>query len=58
MNRKYHFSLKWRKPKPLVERRNCLGIAERLDFHGSVLTPLEEPALQKLAQEIEARLPD
>ena len=26
MNRKYHFSLKWRKPKPLVERRNCLGL--------------------------------
>ena len=58
MNRKYHFSLKWRKPKPLVERRNCLGLAERLDFHGSVLIPLEERALQELAQEIEARLPD
>jgi N-methylhydantoinase A len=58
MNRKYHFSLKWRKPKPLVERRNCLGIVERLDFHGHVLIPLEESALQELAQQIEARLPD
>ena len=27
MNRKHHFSLKWRKPKPLVERRNCFGVA-------------------------------
>jgi N-methylhydantoinase A len=58
MNRKYHFSLKWRKPKPLVERRNCLGVAERLDFHGQVLIPLEDSALLELAQQIEARLPD
>jgi N-methylhydantoinase A len=58
MNRKYHFSLKWRKPKPLVERRNCLGVAERLDFHGRVLIPLEDSALRDLAQQIEARLPD
>jgi N-methylhydantoinase A len=58
MNRKYHFSLKWRKPKPLVERRNCLGLAERLDFHGRVLVPLEDSALQELAQQIAARLPE
>jgi N-methylhydantoinase A len=58
MNRKYHFSLKWRKPRPLVERRNCLGLTERLDFHGAVLIPLEESALRELAQQIEARLPD
>ena len=58
MNRKYHFSLKWRKPTPLVERRNCLGIAERLDFHGRVLVALEESALEELARQIEARLPN
>ena len=58
MNRKYHFSIKWRKPKPLVERRNCLGLAERRDFHGRVLLPLQDSALEGLAQQIEARLPD
>jgi len=58
MNRKHHFSLKWRKPKPLVARRNCLGLAERLDFHGRVLVPLEESALQELAQRIEVLLPE
>jgi N-methylhydantoinase A len=58
MNRKYHFSLKWRKPKPLVERRNCLGVTERVDFHGRVLVPLEDSALEDLAQQIEARLPE
>ena len=55
MNRKHHFSLEWTKPKPLVERRNCLGVAERLDFHGDVVTPLTEEALEALASEITAR---
>src|SRR5215218_9311603 len=56
MNRKHHFSLKWTKPSPLVERRNCLGVAERLDFHGRVVTPLTTGALDELASAIEARL--
>ncbi len=56
INRKYHFSLRWRKPRPLVERRNCIGLAERLDFHGAVLTPLLDAELERLAAEIEERL--
>jgi N-methylhydantoinase A len=58
MNRKYHFSLKWRKPKPLVERRNCFGLTERLDFRGRVLVALQDSGLEGLAQQIEARLPE
>lgn len=30
------------KPVPLVDRRNVRGIAERLDFRGDVLAPLDE----------------
>jgi N-methylhydantoinase A len=56
MNRKYHFSLEWTKPRPLVERRNCLGVAERLDFHGRTLTPLTDEALEDLAARIAARI--
>src|SRR5215213_8076200 len=56
MNRKYHFSLKWTKPRPLVERRNCIGVAERLDFHGQTLIPLTDEALEDLALRIEERL--
>jgi N-methylhydantoinase A len=56
MNRKYHFSLNWHKPKPLVERCNCLGLVERLDFHGRVLIPLEESELRGLAQRIKKPL--
>src|SRR5215211_7352350 len=58
MNRKHHFSLKWTKPRPLVERRNCLGVAERLDFHGRLLIPLSEEALEDLASRIARRLAD
>ncbi|HEU5431532.1 MAG TPA: hydantoinase/oxoprolinase family protein [Thermomicrobiales bacterium] len=58
VNRKHHFSLRWRKPRPLVERRHCIGVAERLDFHGEVLTPLNDAALGDLAAEIDRRLDD
>src|SRR3954464_4930400 len=58
MNRKYHFSLKWTKPRPLVERRNCLGVAERLDFHGQTLIPLTDEALEDLADRIAQRVAD
>src|SRR5918995_353180 len=56
MNRKHHFSLKWTKPRPLVERRNCLGVTERLDFHGHTLIPLTEEALEDLADRIAGRI--
>src|SRR4051812_8115321 len=56
MNRKHHFSLKWTKPRPLVERRNCFGVAERLDFHGQTLLPLTDEALDDLAECVAARL--
>jgi N-methylhydantoinase A len=56
MNRKHHFSLEWTKPQPLVERRNCLGVAERLDFHGRVIAPLTEEGLADLANRVEARM--
>jgi N-methylhydantoinase A len=58
MNRKHHFSLKWTKPRPLVERRNCLGVAERLDFHGRTLIPLTDEALEDLAIRLAGRIAD
>src|ERR1041384_812972 len=58
MNRKHHFSLTWTKPEPLVERRNCLGVAERVDFHGNVLIPLTDENLEDLAARIAERLTD
>ena len=48
INRKNHFSLKWTKPKSLVERRNCLGVDEPLNVHGRVHAPLDGAALEDL----------
>src|ERR671937_2898712 len=45
INRKHHYDFHWRKPTPLVRRRDCLGVAERLDEEGAPITPLDGAAL-------------
>ncbi len=45
INRKHHYDFHWRKPTPLVRRRDCVGVVERLDEEGRVLTPLDADAL-------------
>ena len=42
------YNLHWRKPAPLVSRRDCYGIPERIGHDGSVLVPLTESALDDL----------
>ncbi|MFS4467248.1 hydantoinase/oxoprolinase family protein [Maribacter sp. 2210JD10-5] len=37
-------------PKPLVPRNQRIGVAERVDTHGTILTPLDEDALGSLAK--------
>lgn len=56
MNRRYHYSYDWVKPAPLVEKRNCLAVDERIDSRGRVLVPLTPAKLESLAQDIEERL--
>ena len=34
INRKYLYDLQWTKPEPLVARRDCLGVRERVDASG------------------------
>lgn len=40
LNRPFAFDLHWRKPDPLVLRRHCLGVSERLGADGAVVTEL------------------
>jgi N-methylhydantoinase A len=47
INRKHHYDFHWRKPTPLVRRRDCLGVVERLDEEGNVLTALDLEALDE-----------
>ncbi|MFQ5763070.1 MAG: hydantoinase/oxoprolinase family protein, partial [Candidatus Bathyarchaeia archaeon] len=55
MNRKSHYDLTWIKPKPLVKRRNCREVEERIDYQGRVLKALNEKELEALASELRSR---
>jgi N-methylhydantoinase A len=52
-NRKFHYDLHWRKPKPFLNRRDCLGVAERVDYQGRVVSPLLPEGLENLGGELE-----
>ncbi|MBV8429042.1 MAG: hydantoinase/oxoprolinase family protein, partial [Hyphomicrobiales bacterium] len=51
-NRKAHYDMSWVKPKPLVRRRHCFELDERVDAGGQVVRPLDEAQLRRLASEI------
>ena len=46
-NRKAHYDMSWVKPKPLVKRRHCFELAERIDAYGAVVTPLDLEAARR-----------
>src|SRR5713226_8485094 len=56
MNRRYHYSLVWTKPKPLVKHRDCVGVRERIDHQGRVVIPLDDQALASVAEEVARRI--
>lgn len=51
-NRKHHYDLSWIKPKPLVKRRNCYEINERITHKGEILKEVQEEEVKKIAEEI------
>src|SRR2546427_6224743 len=56
MNRRYHYSLVWTKPRPLVKHGDCVGVRERLTESGRIRIPLGHEALEAAAREVERRL--
>ncbi len=46
------YDLHWEKPKPLVRRRDCVGVRGRVDHHGSVVEPLAEDDLAALLERL------
>jgi N-methylhydantoinase A len=52
-NRKYHYDMSWVKPKPLVKRRHCFEVDERIDAYGHVVKPLDEAEITTLARRIQ-----
>jgi N-methylhydantoinase A len=56
-NRKAHYDMSWVKPKPLVKRRHCFELAERIDAYGQVVLPLDEAEVRRVALQI-ASMPE
>lgn len=56
LQRKHHYDLRWIKPDPFCERRDCLGVVERVDKDGAIVTPLTEDALASLGDAVAERL--
>ena len=54
-NRRSHYDLHWRKPRPFVERHLCFGVRERVDHAGRVVVPLDEEQVDATVDEL-ARL--
>ena len=45
INRPRAYDLLWQKPDPLVAKRHCYGISERIGSEGEILLPLTEDAV-------------
>ncbi|MEI6114101.1 MAG: hydantoinase/oxoprolinase family protein [Burkholderiales bacterium] len=46
------YDIQWRPTRPLVPRHLRLGVRERMDYQGSVLTPLDERAARDVLQQL------
>lgn len=44
------YNAQYRKPKPLIERKDVVGISGRLEYDGNELTPLDEEAVRSAAE--------
>lgn len=55
INRKDHYNLRWNKPDPLVERKNCHGVTERVNYKGEILDPLNEAELRATVRDLSDR---
>lgn len=51
-NRKHHYDSLWNKSKPLMKRRDCFEVDERIMADGSILTPLDEDQVREMARGI------
>ena len=56
INRRFHYDLDWVKPAPFAERRDCLGVRERISKDGDVHIPLDTQELDRLRAVVAERL--
>jgi N-methylhydantoinase A len=51
-NRRYHYDLHWRKPRPFLDRWQCSGVRERIDQTGSVVAALTNGECAQVAERV------
>lgn len=49
------YDLFWEKPKPIVRRSDIFEVAERMDFEGNVLLPLNRQEIYRIISELKKR---
>ena len=47
------YDLNWARPKPLVQRRDSIGVVGRVDQHGREIEPLDEGTLEPIREWLE-----
>jgi 5-oxoprolinase (ATP-hydrolysing) len=48
------YDLQWERPRPLVKRRDCIGVAERVASDGSIVQPLDRAELDRVEKLVSA----
>ena len=56
INRRHHYDLDWVKPAPFVERRDCIGVEERITKNEEVLQALEDRELDRIRELVSERI--
>jgi N-methylhydantoinase A len=54
-NREDLYDITWDPPAPLIPRRHRLEVVERVDYAGSIVTPLDEDSVRDVARKVAAR---
>ncbi|MHB1834251.1 MAG: hydantoinase/oxoprolinase family protein [Solirubrobacteraceae bacterium] len=57
-NRPRHYDLHWRKPRPFIDRWQCMGVRERIDSCGQVLTRLTSRERERIVRDLAAAVAD
>jgi N-methylhydantoinase A len=55
VDRQSLYDLQWLKPRPYVDRRDCLGVRERVAHDGSVRIALEDAEIERVVAAVAAR---
>ncbi|MGQ0570329.1 MAG: hydantoinase/oxoprolinase family protein [Armatimonadota bacterium] len=56
INKQELYNLNWVKPEPLIHRRDCLGVRERVDAAGRPIRPLDPRQLTGVVDEVGRRV--